>query len=273
MTADDLADFEQHLVQRGVDPSTARQYRSHLVRPRERLLDKELAPSTRRVGLAAWKSYAGFIEDDALLKELKQLRLPVAARVKVQVPLPLPVWKALRAEIDSADYLSTVAMRCVLGVMANRGLRRGDVLRLRRTEVTAALRSNVLAYEAKGKKRLEFGLLQSYRRYIEQLGDVGGKWTSVYELISPNESWAKQKVADELRVCAEHIELGEVTLEDVRPHVLRRTFAVAMYEAFNHDAVKLAAFMGWSNVTTALRYVDFVKRDELDLVADEMMMK
>lgn len=278
--------FADYLERRGSSRNTVIQYLSR-VRPLEasgpgdaaiaravELLTGEegraYAPKSRRMMKAAYLSWARFHGNDSMIAALGELKLPVAVRAKAQVPLPPAVYRAVRDGIVAADYLPDPVRAC-LGLMACRGLRRGDVLRMQRDEINQALKQSVLSYLVKGGRRLEIGVLKGWRDYLEILARKNS-WKVVHELVSTSPRGAEQVIPTALRRVAENVELGDdVEVADVRCHILRRSYAVMFYEACGRDPVKLQNHLGWANVSTALSYVDFARRDELDAIADKMM--
>lgn len=273
------------LRRRGLGESTILQYGHHAARlldgedPFTRLNDRSLSPGYRRVCRAAMLSYARFTKNTELAENLSDVRLPAPVRQSVEVPLPEKGWRALRAEIDDASYVKE-PVRAVLGLMASRGLRRGDVLRLHRKEVAQAIKGGTLSFLAKGERRLEFGVLPAWRGYLEILDDCFVRNTNhVRELVSPRAAEETcQAAAGELvtRVLRDvGSEVGEKVLgippESLHPHQLRRTYASLYYEACGRDPNKLKAHMCWANIQTAMNYVDHDQRETLDAVAEAML--
>jgi integrase len=272
---DSLDGFEEWLLTYGSAQSTASLYVHNVKRayelggPLERLSDDELAPKTRRHILAACRAWAEYTEDEKLTKRLGKLKLPADERSTARVPIPRDEWLELMEEVDRADYI-TEPMRAELGMLGRRGFRRGDVLRLRRREVLAGLKTGTLAYEAKGKRRLEFRVLTTFRGYLEILADHRG-WERVRDLIAPrgrSPQAAGKAVIRALGRCA-----GQVGLEDVYPHRLRRTYATEFLRQLQGDAealIKLKEHMQWRSLATAMEYVDHVRGEELDEVAERI---
>lgn len=274
-----LEHFEAWLRRYGRGARTAALY-VHDVRraytlggPLGRLSDDELAPKTLRHILAACRAWAEHTDDGALLVDLKKVRLPPAVRQTAKVPLAREEWLELLAEFDRADYLSE-PMRAQLALMGRRGFRCGDILRAQRVQVTAALKTGVFAYKAKGRRPIEFRVLETYQRYLQTLADHRG-WSQVADLISPQSSCpdfaraaAHKATYRALSNCA-----GIVELEGVHPHRLRRTYATQFLKALKGDAEalpKLQQHMQWQSLSTALEYVDHDRGVELDQVAEGM---
>lgn len=287
--------FADHLARRGASPETIEQYLHQVSRsglddeglPRlDRLRSRALAPKTRRLILTVFRAYARFVDTvdsgaaAAFRTELDDIRLPAAIRKKVQAPLPRPVYDLLRERIDETGVISE-PMRAELGIMANRGLRRGDVLRVTASEVRTALRTGVLAFQAKGERRMEFGVTSAWKKYVDLLADCfektdrRGVGKTVSSLIAKTTKAANMAVGRNLRRVAleieDEIEDAGLLISDVRPHILRRTYATEFYQACGKDPVKLQSHMQWAQISTAMGYVDFVNREELDDVAENML--
>jgi integrase len=274
ITAEDLDNYQLWLRKYGRSKDTAEQYAANVRRayeaggPLERLVDNDLSPKYLRLIMAALKGWAKFCKDDELTEELSEVRLPPALRRKESVPLTMEEWKNLRKEIETAAYLKD-PMRGELGLLVCRGFRRGDVLRLRRTEVTTALRKGTLNYKGKGSKRLNFTVAPFWRDYLEIFADYTD-WDRVEDLICPrakNRTEASGKaIARALNKCGARVGLD---VDDVHPHLLRKTYATRYYEACK-DPAKLQAHMQWSDISTAMGYVNAGSVEELDAIADSM---
>jgi integrase len=274
--ASSLVAYSEWLRRRGTGASTIQQYLFHAGRaaggedPFDRVTDRALSPKYRRVCRAAIISFARFNKDDALVEQIKEVKLPSPVRMAVKVPLTVEAWRALRAEIDAADYI-TEPVRAALGIMASRGLRRGDVLRLHRKEVADALKTSTLSFVAKGERRLEFGV-GSWRHYLETLaecfaGERDAK--TVADLISKNHDAAGRQLIRILRAVAGRVK--GIDAKKIAPHDLRRTVATHFFEACGRDPVKLQAFMQWASLEVALGYVSAGSREGLDDIAEGML--
>jgi integrase len=280
----DLASYQAWLRRRGAGAGTIRQYSARAVHllagvdPFDQLTDRKLSPKYRRFLKAAALSFAKFSQDGKLIAELSELRLPAPVRKTAKVPLSESGWRALRSAIDSSGEIDDPT-RAVLGIMITRGLRSGDVLRLHRQEITDALKTSALSFIAKGERRLEFGVQESWEGYLELLRDafVGTRAVHVWSLISPDAknpaTSASLAVLRSLRRVGE--ELGErklgISVEELHPHLLRRSVASFFYVAGGRDPMRLKNWMQWSSLETAMGYADHTKREELDAIADEML--
>lgn len=239
----------------------------------DRLGDRDLAPKTRHLIRTAALSWARFLQDPKLERELKEYKLPKARRAKAKTPITHDEQLAIVDEIDAAQGLAP-AMRAVLGMVACRGFRVGDVLRLRRDELLAACDVGVLAFEAKGSARLEFRLLSTFERHVRALIAIEGDWIKVEDLISPRSkkekrtktsrravSRALKKIAARCKVSGMHL------------HRLRRTYAVEYLKRLEGDPdalTKLMQHMQWDSIATAAEYVDHARGVELDDAAERI---
>lgn len=234
--------------------------------PLSRLRDRQLAPKTRRHILAALRAYAEYAEDGELLVALKKIKLPPARRVSPRPPMTSEQWYALQDTIDTAELAEP--MRAVLGIMAVRGLRCGDVLRLTPREVRAALETGTLTYQAKGERWIEY-TAAPIAKYLELLANERG-WKRVSDLISPKAvdrpKAAHRAVMRHLRRCAARAGCDG----HVHPHRLRRTYAVHFYGECGGDLVALQEHMQWASLETARGYVDHSRREQLDKIAEKM---
>jgi integrase/recombinase XerD len=273
----ELDKFEAWIIARGRTEDTAALYRSNVEQCRAhpsglfgRLTGSKLAPNTRRTNLAALSQWALYAEDGKLARQLKELRLPPANRVAAKIPLTPEHWleavKHLR--VCKADDRRCPAMRPVLLIMAQRGLRVGDVIRIQRSDLAAARRSGILSFVAKGNKRLEWSA-KPIAEQVEELLQHKGEWKSVRDLIGAG---SQRSCVHRVRR-ALHRHAAELEIEGVHPHRFRRTYATAYLREMAGDpqaAVKLQKFMGWANLATAMSYVDAVDQVELDAIGDRL---
>lgn len=277
-----IQNFKNWLIERNRDEETAEGYASdvrlcfnHPQAPLGRFRDPELAPKTLRRSMAAMRSWCKFNKNTELLEKLMDLKLPPPARKVAKVPLTRAEWEELMEEIDNEAraYLSP-AERAVIGIMAVRGLRVGDVLRMTRVDLLNGKRTGVLSYEAKQGKRLEVSIkpLEDYVDWL--LKDEG--WVRVRDLISTRasektkQSSATQQISRALKTLGDKLGIPE---KELYPHRLRRTYAVHFLNAAGGDLSKLQGHMSWSNIGTAAQYVDHSRREELDAIASAMIKR
>lgn len=277
-----IKEFKEWLIARGRNPATAEGYTADIRMayaganpPYGRLLDHKLAPKTVRRTMAALRAWCRFNKDGELLEKLKDIQLPPAERKIAKVPLSKEEWSELVEEIEEANYLSP-GERAALGIMAIRGLRVGDVLRMTREEVERGMATGILAYEAKRGKRIEISV-KPIADYLSLLLKQD-EWYKVRDLVSMRstkselvkQNSATQQLSRALKAVGEKIGIPG---RDIYPHRLRRTVATHFLEAAGGNIEKLRAFMSWSNIVTAAGYADYHRRDELEAIADTMRKK
>lgn len=239
-----------------------------------RLLDDTLAPKTKRHILAGCRHWAKYTKDQALTEALDRLRLPAARRRVAKVPLERDQLFALLDELERAAGYMPPAMVAVIGLMATRGFRCGDVLRLRREELAAAKATGVLNYVAKGNRSLEFKVLKTYRLHLMTLARMQGDWDRVDDLIAPGGTAAGRRTAAARAVERALVRVGiRAGITGLYPHRLRRTYAVQYLRSMPGDPealMKLTQHMQWATMNTAMEYVDHARGSELDAVAEKM---
>lgn len=272
-----LDDFRAYLGRFGLQPGTVAIYVHHAKRATEdggwieRL--KRGAPKTRRLVRAVARRWADYARDPKLREEIAEFRLPPPRRAKEKVPVdPQPLERLMR-EVR-ADPALTPPMRAVLGLMAYRGFRVGDVLRMKRTQVVSALATGRLSIETKGRRFLEFSVLKTFRPWLELLAHERG-WETVAHLLVVDSQDEETRVQSAARKVQRAIRaLGQrCGIEHLHPHRLRRTYAVAFQRALRGDAEslpKLMEHMQWANLSTAMQYVDHVRGEAIDRVAESM---
>jgi len=265
-----LDEFRSWLLERGRSVDTASLYISNLrscVADKNglthRLVAGKLAPNSLRTNLASLRAWALYSDDTKLAKRLSDIRLPPARRVRIKLPLEVIEWKKVIKHIQTCK-MTNEAMRHVLLLMAIRGFRSGDILRMKRTEMEAALSSGKLIYEGKGRKQLEFSAAP-IRPQLEALVEFED-WERVRDLISTsgNPKIASKKVWRAARRTAH-----KVGVFKMNPHRYRHTFATNYLKELKGDPqaiLKLQKYMGWESMNTAARYVDSVSQDELDVI-------
>lgn len=272
VTEKNLQAFRAWIVERGRADGTADLYvtnvRSCASDKRGmtgRLLVGRLAPNTMRGNLAALRAWGKFSRDQGLLDKLSDMRLPPARRVSSKPPLDFALWK------KAVNHLMTCemdeAMRQVLLMMALRGFRSGDILRMKRTEVVKAMDTGKLIYEGKGRKRIEISAAP-IRKQLEALAKMPG-WVRVHDLIADVPETARKKVWRASRRTAQ-----QAGIKQMNPHRYRHTFATNYLQQLAGDPnaiIKLQRYMSWESIATASRYVDSVSQDELDTVGAGMV--
>lgn len=273
-----LARFREHLAEYGLAEGTIDVYAKHArVASTEggwvARLRARLAPKTKRLVRAAANHWADAMGDPTLRDRVKKIRLPAARRQAAKTPLTKEQLRQVMHAIQQSRIRNPV--RAVLGVMAYRGLRDGDVLRMEKSEILAGLRGGTLAFEAKGERRLEFTVLRTYREWLQILADQPGRWSKVDELLVPVSQSAKSRRAAASRKVQRALAAigASLGIHGLHPHQLRRTYCVEYLRAHKGDPealMKLTQHMQWANMTTAMQYVDHVRGKELDAVAETL---
>lgn len=236
-----------------------------------RLIAGTLAPNTLRTNLAALRAWAKYSKDARLAERLNDIRLPPARRVRTKQPLDLDTLKMVVRHLRTCK-MPNEGMRCILLIIALRGIRSGDVLRIQRTEVRRALDTGKLIYEGKGRKRIEIDA-RPIREQLERLAEMSG-WDRVRDLIAVGR--ASGRVVSTKVWRAARRTAKKAGILEMNPHRYRHTFATNFLKQLHGDPnaiVKLQRYMAWESLNTAARYVDAVSQDELDklgatLVAD-----
>jgi len=272
----ELGEFKDEILNNGCDPTTADLYAYHVKKAHEanskdltaRLRDPNLSPLTKRSIKAALVAWAKFREDVELEKRIKKIKLPAAVRKSVKMPLTRPEWESLLEVIDAGDYSPAII---VIALMARRGFRIGDLLRMRRADVEAAVgKLKTISFVAKGNRILQFGVTKNIEPLFRKLLDQD--WETVGQLISPNDDPAKSTRAAKMAVrralakCAEAAGIDS----NVNPHRLRRTVAVYFLEKAGGDLLKLKDWMQWVSLNVAAGYVDYQERKVLDAIGESI---
>ncbi len=180
-------------------------------------------------------------------------------------PLTVEQWKAYIDVVQRSRM--NAPTRATILVMAQRGLRVSDVLRITRKAALESLRSGKLAYEGKGGKRIEIAV-RPIREAIEILTALPD-WECVADLFGVDRETAANRVRRAVARCG-----AALKITGAHPHQLRRTYALAFLKEHDGDPqaiMKLVAHMHWSGVAVAAGYVDSVNLGELDEVGAKMM--
>lgn len=278
-----LGEFRVWLVENGRSELTADYYAQYVARAAEhksgvvgRLTERGSAPKTLHLIAAALRSYATFTEDGDLIVAVKRIRLPPAKRAKPRVELAYQAWGELVRAIQKDKKLRPVD-RAVLEIMALRGLRIGDALRLRRSEIKDALRTGRLGYEAKGRSRLDYKMTPALEAALTTIDEIDAHWDRVVDLVSRSSKATGDKkiAAGRIRILRELKRIASgIRLEGVYNHRLRRTYATHFVRKLKGDPqaiMKLQAHMGWATPATAMQYVDAVNHEDLDILGEALV--
>jgi site-specific recombinase XerD len=274
ITETTLERFTDWLVARGRGENTADVYCCHLRKSAEgrtlthRLIQNSLSPNARRTNLAALKAWAKFTKDSELREVLDEIRLPPARRITTKVPLTSDDWRKLIRHLKTCKIRSEPLRHLVL-IIAKRGLRCSDALRLRRKDCQAALRTGKITFEGKGRKRMEYGA----GAILDDLAALAKipDWDHASDLVcaSGKRASAAKRIWRTIKV-----EAGKIEIVGAYPHQLRRTYATYFLQQLQGDPqalIKLQQHMWWEDLSTAASYADAVNADELAQVGDRMM--
>ena len=234
------------------------------------LRGRKLSPNTKHQIKAALSAWAKYTDDGELRKRLEDFQLPPARRVAVREPLTKDQFKSFLAAMESDEVSPPI--RACLRLMALRGFRVGDLLRMTRKEAQRAVQTGTVTFVAKKGTTMQYALGTAFKSCFESLLARDG-WTTVAESVAPRskkdvQASARRAVANAFK----HV--GQVAGLDpsvLHPHKLRRTYATFYLEAVGNNLEKLRAHMGWANVATAAKYVDHTQQKELDAVADTLI--
>ncbi len=284
---DNITEFSDWLIRRGREASVkqrTRMVRRWLDDPDElwsKMTDKRAAPNYRRSIIASVRAWAKFTEDGKLLKQLEEIKQPAAAPKSTREPFARDEWEIIREAIAEADYLSP-ASKAVCGLVALRGFRCGDVLRLTRVNVKQAIKTGTLRYEGKGERWQDFtaapfmGLLEDVAAFPwpkDYKGDETVWRVRHFICASGDQDSASRMIRREFDRIA--IEL-EIDPKEVYSHRFRHTYATYFLQEMAGDPeaiFKLQTQMNWARLETAGNYVRRSRRAELDEVESRLLKR
>ncbi len=282
MVALTLEGFHAWLCKRGRSRS-ADQYRRVVKRwlndPDEieaKMTSSRFSPNYRRFLVACIRSWAKYTKDMDLAERLADIKLPAPVPKDVREPFGIDEWFDIREAIDSDKYLSD-AKRLTCSIIALRGIRCGDILRLTRREINQALKTGILAYEGKGGRRQQYNA-EPMRAYLEELAQL--RWSGgdcVRNLVSPGSDERKcQETAGRAirQVFDQLAESLDIDPEDLYAHRFRHTYATYFLQQMKGDPealFKLQQQMGWARLDTAANYLRRSRRAELDEVESRLL--
>ena len=239
------------------------------------MTDEECAPNYRRSLVAGVRVWARFVEDGELLLRLSDIRLPAPEAIDVREPFGFEEWFEIQDAIDGADYLND-ARRGVCGIIALRGIRCGDVLRLAKRDISRALETGVLPFEGKGGRRHEFNA-EPLRPYLELLMSLRWPGKRVRNLVCPRsrEDKAQESAGREIRRAFDRVarDVG-IRPEDLYAHRFRHTYATYFLQEMEGDPeaiFKLQQQMGWARLDTAANYLRRSRREELNEIESRLL--
>lgn len=277
----DLDGFKEWLYKRGLADSSSKTYISHVRKAlaeglEDRLADKSLAPFTRNsiaVALLAWADYNG---NEKLRKYIEEdITLPYPIRREDEEPLaPEELDQFLNTLEDSTLPTPIIA---VLNIIAIRGFRVGDILRLTKNQLRRALQTGKCTFTLKGGVKQTWKI-ERFHEWFESLNTYGekfGPWETVADLIvrTKRDDYASARAA-----CARGVKRvfkdADLDMERAHLHLLRATHALHYYTyVCDRDITKLKEYMGWMSIATAALYVGRFNVEALEdeaKILDEM---
>ena len=276
-----LDDFHDWLQRRGRGRS-ANQYRKVVGRwlgdPEKvfaMMTSRRYSPNYRCHLIACTRAWARFTDDTELLKRLSDIKRPAPAPQTAREPFDFDEWFAIRDEIDDAEYL-TDAKRNVCALIAMRGIRCGDVLRLTKRNMTRAVRTGTLAFEGKGERWQNYSA-DPLQPYLEGLIDCRWPGKRVCNLVCPGsaDEHAQESAGRAIRKAFDLVAVElEMEPEDLYAHRFRHTYATYFLQEMAGDpeaVFKLQQQMGWAQLSAAANYLRRSRREELDGVESRLL--
>lgn len=281
-TSIDLREYASWLRRRGRADSTIEQYRRLLGRlltlddPASPLLNRCNSPMYRHSMAAALRSWADFANDGQLAARISDIRLPSRLRRGSRDPLDRAEWFRIIEAIENSQTLAP-ATTAALAMIATRGLRCGDVLRLERKALAEAKRTGVLQLVAKGERLIRVNA-EPLTAAIGML--VSRSWkevVTVADLVSPK---SRRECSHASAARAIRRALDEVAKDhgmdrrDLYPHRFRHTYVHHFLGELRGDPealVKVQQQMGWARMETAGSYMRRARQAELDAVESKLL--
>jgi integrase len=240
-----------------------------------KMVSSDYAPNYRRHLIACLRMWARFTEDGDLLLRLGDIKRPPPVPKGVREPLGSEDWFKVLDAIDSSKKLSD-PVRLVCGVIALRGIRCGDVLRLVKQDVQRAVETGTLAFESKGERWQSFNA-EPLRGHLEGLLACRWRGRRVRNLVSPgaSEGQAQETAGREIRKAFDQIaDEINVSRQDLFAHRFRHTYATLFLQEMAGDPeaiFKLQQQMGWARLDTAANYLRRSRRKELDAIESRLL--
>lgn len=233
------------------------------------------SPNYRRHLIACVRVWAKYTGDGDLLVRLEDIKRPAAIARDVREPFEFSDWFAIRNAIENYPGI-TDAKRNVCALIALRGIRCGDVLRLAKRDVSQAVDAGVLAFESKGERWQKFNAAP----LLPHLKGLMGCWhhgQRVRNLVSPgsSEEHCQETAGRAIRRVFDEIadEIG-MNPEDLYAHRFRHTYATYFLQEMAGDPeaiFKLQQQMGWARLDTASNYLRRSRQGELDAVEERLL--
>lgn len=238
------------------------------------MTSSQYSPNYRWHLVCCIRVYAKYKGDTDLLSHLSDIRLPAPVPKDVREPLDFDEWSEVREAIDEADYLSDAA-RNVCTLIALRGIRCGDVLRLTKQDIKVAVKSGILSFEGKGERWHKFNA-EPLKAPLEELLALPWKGKRVRNLVCPRsaEKYCQETAGRKIRRVFDRIaEDLDMDPRDLYAHRFRHTYATYFLQEMKGDPeaiFKLQQQMGWAGLNTATNYLRRSRRKELDEVESRM---
>ena len=276
----EVAQYRAWLISRGRESSAnkyCRHVRRWLYEPEvyeDQIINKRYSPNYRRSLVASLRSWANYSEDVELLRWLSDLKLPAAAPKGSREPIPFKKWRQIQSLIRNATFLEDPEIY-VCGIVAARGIRCGDVLRLTYRDIRDAVRTGVLRFQGKGERWQEYNaaLFMPQLKGLKSLYWEGKE--RVWEHIGSTSSQesAGRRIRRAFDLIAEHAKLPT---KELYAHRFRHTYATYFLQemAGNPEAIfLLQQQMGWTQLNTASNYLRRSRRDELNELESRMFSR
>lgn len=277
-----ITDYATWLIARGRAPSTVEQYCRLLRRlltmqdPTSALLAREHSPMYRHSMAAALRSWAKFSGDETLGVRVCDIRLPSRLRQSSREPLDRGAWFRVIDAIENSRVLALPA-KAALSMMALRGLRCGDVLRLERSALATAKRKGSLTIVTKGERLISINAEPLISAIQDLLSLKWKQATSIAELVSPGSrrGCAHASAGRAIRRALSSV-ADDVGIErsDLFPHRFRHTYVHHFLAELHGDPealVKVQQQMGWARMETAGSYMRRARQAELDAVESKLL--
>lgn len=202
--------------------------------------------------------------------------MPAPVARQAREPLPMDDWREVRQFIAETEMLNEV-QRQVCGLIALRGIRCSDVLRMTERDIKQALKTDTLKFEAKGERWLEFHA-KPLRPYLKGLLELDWpKKAHVWNLVSPksDEDKAPDTASRTIRRAFDRVaEELEMDPADLYAHRFRHTYATFFLQKMKGDPeaiFKLQQQMGWARLETAANYLRRSRQSELNKIEEELL--
>ena len=198
----------------------------------------------------------------SVLEALRAEGLATSGRSKPARSIPDEAWRAFTRKLEARA--SADAATAVLYVLADTGLRIGDVLRLELTELRSGARTGRLDLTVKGGREriLRWDGAESAWNALLEHAKRARSATIVAHLVSPGSDPSAGAAA--YKACARTMAAigAEVDPEERwHPHRMRRTVLVTALRE-THDIVAVQKLGDHGSITTTQRYLDEVDAEE-----------